>query len=1101
MRNTYKELREEFINNLRVDLIGPYSEDEEIFESPTTSYIMGRLSPIDENIEINNDEDGQYETGSETDWSEQEDGHFQEDDGNDPPEVIHLSKNKQSSAGLKVFLSEETNELVAKIKWADYVHVENEKDGSKTHSFKRLPKTFKKNINISKSNLEGVLLEKSIYLSWLTHRLKNKNKMVSIYIENRRTEGLDTTNKHIFQVEMKLEGKDEKEIFLSESLAYKKSEPDDYFYNKKPIFSRGYGCAAIWRGVIGHTARYVKADFLPSQEVNGMDADLINFKNYFSMLDFSKTENREETINKISELLNDYATWIARLDTHEYMKDENYTEIGQEKIELCNDNLNRMREGLEIIRTNEEAFTAFLFMNKSMHLSRGMGEYSRQSDGSNKLDDFRYDHSFWRPFQIGFVLLNIKSIIDPKSKDRNILDLLYFPTGGGKTEAYLGIISFLIFYRRLTRFFIDDFEKDGGVTVIVRYTLRLLTTQQRDRMLRLISACELLRKDNAHEFGNKEFSVGFWVGSTVTVNNYSDLVVTEYNKQYQVDNKKRNLNGQILKCPCCGTSLDKNSYLLDVDNKKYNIYCPNNMCHFNSAPIPVYLIDEDIYSKTPTVIIGTVDKFARITFEEKAHLLFGQRDLECNECGSLLASDVDRIKKCSEQGHVLTKTDLKIVKPFFPPELILQDELHLITGPLGTIYGSYEMAIDELSKVQIEGNDVKPKYIASTATIKNADKQILSLYGRKEFNQFPPNGHDSDDAYFAREKDIKEFPFRLYVGVSSPFTSMKTTILRVYANLLQTAERYKDDPIFKDFIDPYWTLVGYYNSKRELGGAVRLIQDDIPDRTLVLQNKNGDKRARKYLSFDEITSRTKSRDIPKVLDKLENSYNSGTFTYDLVVATNMIQVGMDVERLGLMAVTGQPKTTAEYIQATSRIGRKTPGLVVTIYNAYRSRDISHYENFTTYHSHLYRFVEGNSATPFSARARERCLHAAFIAMLRGRYNKLRDNKTGARNIEDLDNNELEVIFKQINDRITLVDPNNRERAMDDLQYFYDEWIKVSRTHKNLYYYIHPNNKAYKTKRVQRLLKAYGEYGQHHEKDTLNSMRNVQKEVGLYLWED
>lgn len=1093
MRDTYKELRNEFVKSLKKDLIGPYDDYEELHESPTTSYIMGRLSPVDENIVINEDEDGDFED-REKDYTE--DGIIEMEDS----EKIFLSKNKQSSGGLKVFLTGSTKELIATVNWADYVHIESGEDSAKVHVFNREPKEFDRTIDVSTGNLKGELIENSIYLTWLVHKLKSGNKMVSVYIENRRNDVKDNVEKYIFQVSLSLKCRNNSSTFISETLAYEKMEADDYFYYKKPIFSRGYGCAASWKGVVGHTATKIQTEFLPQQEINGMDADLEKFKNWFSMLKFSKKVNRETTLNKLSDLLNDYSLWISRLETHEYMKGESYQEIGNEKISLCNNNLNRMLEGLDLIKTNKNAFKAFLFMNEAMHLSRSMAEYSKNKEEDKKLDNFKADHSFWRPFQIGFILLNIKGIVDNNSEDRNILDLLYFPTGGGKTEAYLGVIAFLMAYRRLTRFYCDDFEKDGGVTVIIRYTLRLLTTQQRDRMLRLISATEILRQADTESYGDKEFSVGFWVGSTVTINNYSDLNVTEYNKQYQVDSKKKNLNGQILKCPCCGSLLDKNSYKLDVVNKKYEIYCPNDICHFNHRSIPVYLIDEDIYSKTPTVIIGTVDKFARITFEERVHLLFGRRSLECFECGSMLDSDEELIKNCTRKNHRMERLQQE-VRPFFPPELVLQDELHLITGPLGTIYGSYEMAVDELAKVEIDGKSIKPKYIASTATIKNADKQILSLYGRAKFNQFPPSGHDSNDSYFAREKDLVEYPFRLYVGVSSPYTSMKTTILRVYGILLQTAERYKDDSVYKDFIDPFWTLIGYYNSKRELGGAVRLIQDDIPDRMKVLHTKNKDKWARRLSRYDEITSRKKSWEIPKVLETLENKFDSGDYVYDVAVATNMIQVGMDVERLGLMAVTGQPKTTAEYIQATSRIGRKTPGLVVTIYNPYRSRDLSHYENFTAYHSHLYRYVEGNSATPFSARARERCLHAAFVAMLRGKIDILRDNKTGARKIESIPVKDIDEIIKLIEDRIDIVDANNKEKAMDDIRYFYDEWIKLARNNKNLYYYIYGKTIGYKTHKIQRLLRTYGEYGKDYERDTLNSMRNVQKEAGLYLWEE
>lgn len=1091
MRHIYKNLRQEFINSLRKDLIGPYEESEVLFESPTTAYIMGRLSPVNDDETIVEDTDvvAEEETKEETD-----------NDCTDEVETddtLYMSKNKQSSVGLKVFLSEDTNEIDVQMQWADYHHEEEEGK----HFFKRSPQKFDTKINIEKSDVEGKHIDKNIYLSWLVHKMSNGTKMVSVYVENRRKDVKDNIEKHIFQVELMLTGNGEP-IFLSENLAYGKKNEDDYFYNKKPIFSRGYGCAAVWDEVSGNCAAVVKTDFLPEQEVNGMDADLEKFNGYFSMLEFSKPENKQRILDKLNNIIEDYRLWVARLEIHEYMKDENYLSIGREKIGKCKENLRRMTEGLNLISENEQAFEAFLFMNKSMHLSRSMAYLSKDSSEDKSLDKHKGNHSFWRPFQVGFILLNVKSIVVPESSDRDILDLLYFPTGGGKTEAYLGVIAFLIAYRRLTRDTCEAYDKDGGVTVIVRYTLRLLTTQQRDRMLKLISACELLRMEMPELFGKKEFSIGFWVGGGVTANAYKDLQTSKYNTSNQVKAAKRNIQLQILKCPCCGTALDsKKSYDINASERHIKIKCPNKKCDFSSRPIPVYLIDEDIYTHTPTVIIGTVDKFARITFEERAHLLFGRRHIGCDKCGSFLDTDDELIKGCTECGHALMRKQ-KAVKPFYPPELILQDELHLITGPLGTIYGNYETAIEEMCKVTIGGKVIKPKYIASTATIQNAGSQIKALYARETFNQFPPSGHDTQDAYFAREKNLDEYPFRLYVGVSSPYTSMKTTILRVYANLLQTAARYRDDPTYKDYIDAYWTLMGYYNSKRELGGAVRLIQDDIPDRIGRLKELNQDSWARKYIHHVEITSRKQSSEIPQVLENLERRLFKDSNVYDIAVATNMIQVGMDVDRLGLMAVTGQPKTTAEYIQATSRVGRQTPGLVVTIYNPYRARDLSHYENFTAYHSHLYRFVEGTSATPFAARARERALHATLIAMLRGMIEQLRTTKEGARYIEKVDQDELQQVIALILNRINIVDPDNRDRAEDEMRCFLDEWIKLSRTEKNLYYHMYCKSQAYKMKKIKRLLKTYGEDGYFtYEKETLNSMRNVQKESSLYLWED
>lgn len=1087
MRLVYKDLRQKFIDSLRTDLIGPYEEDEELRESPTTSYIMGRLSPEGEDYSFFLDRDSFSENDS-------EEGIIEDMESDD---TLYISKNKQASLGLRVFLSEENDRIEVNMKWADYIG--REEEGK--FSFSRNPREFQENINVKSSNILGLHIERDIYLSWIVHRLDTGYKMVSIYLENRRHKVKDYVSKNIFQVELELVNNELG--FVSENLAHGMKEEEDYFFNKKPIFARGYGCAARWDKVDGNTVKIVTSDFLPEKEINGVDLNLDKYRGYFSMLKFSKSENQESTFSELEDILGDYAIWISRLEAHEYMKDETYKPVGKEKIKICNENLDRMIDGLRIIKENKKAYQAFTFMNEAMHLSRAMNLFSKRENIEDDLGDYLGDHSHWRPFQIAFILLNIRSIVEPESADRDLLDLLFFPTGGGKTEAYLGIIAFLMAYRRLTSDECHEYHKDGGVTVIIRYTLRLLTTQQRDRILKLVSACEMIRMREEGLYGEKEFSIGFWVGSGVTVNKFKDLEVSQYNNQSQANYKKRTLKSQIIKCPSCGEILDEEkSYKIDILNKSFTIKCPREACFFNKRPIPVYLIDEEIYSKTPTIIIGTVDKFARITFEERVHLLFGKRDVECLDCGSFLSTDEEEITNCAHRGHLFEQKQ-KPCKNFYPPELILQDELHLITGPLGTIYGNYEMAIDALCTADIGGKRIRPKYIASTATIKNAEEQVKALYSRAH-NQFPPSGHDSDDSFFSKEISLDDYPFRLYLGVSSPFASMKTTILRVYAVLLQTAYRYKEDPIYKDYIDAYWTLIGYYNSKRELGGAVRLIQDDIPDRSKVLKEKNKDEWARIFLNYDEITSRKKGWEIPQVLEKLERRINLGSDkeVLDIAVATNMIQVGMDVDRLGLMAVTGQPKTTAEYIQATSRVGRQSPGLVVTIYNPYRARDLSHYENFTAYHSHLYRYVEGTSATPFSARARERALHASFIAMLRNEFEELRTNKFGARNIENIDKEKIDIIIEKILERVKIVDPNNLEKAKEELVYFLDEWKKLSRSEDNLYYDFYYNSIAYKTNRVQRLLRPYGSYGKHnYEKETLNSMRNVQKEAGLYLWRD
>ena len=426
------------------------------------------------------------------------------------------------------------------------------------------------------------------------------------------------------------------------------------------------------------------------------------------------------------------------------------------------------------------------------------------------------------------------------------------------------------------------------------------------------------------------------------------------------------------------------------------------------------------------------------------------------------------------------------MRPFLPPELIIQDELHLITGPLGTVYGAYETIIEDMCTY----DGIKPKYVVSTATIKNASNQTRSLYARKATMQFPPNGFEIGDSFFIREIPIEENPFRKYLGLCAPGQSMKTALLRTYAIILQTVYTLSLQEEYKDVIDPYYSLIGYFNSIRELGGAVRLLQDDIPARIKRIQ-KRYNLEKRRYLNKNvEITSRMSSWKIPEKLSQLEKPYTVADHI-DTAVATNMIAVGMDVDRLGLMVVTGQPKQNSEYIQATSRIGRAHPGLVVTLYNAYRPRDLSHYENFSGYHAQLYRFVEGTTATPFSARARDRVLHALVISAIRLLYPKMANNED-AKAIASLSQTQVDAVKDMILDRIKIVKPSARAEAAAEIDQFIGWWKMKAHNAQPLYYRADP-------KKYNILINPYDKPHDPSYKPTLQSMREVESVANMYYY--
>ena len=1110
-RFQYAEVRQKLINALRTDLMGPQSPDEVLDENPMFAYIVGMLYPQTtasaDGIDV-----GEQEVDTDIAYEDGENYTSGEDDDNEP--IAATKFKQQSSIGISFYVKTSTSAISLDISWGDYIKTtekKTNKDGKEVEvaAYKRLK--MEETLHISFSDINRIkdyplICDPNVVVHVSKIALKHGFFLVTAYVINRRPGAESVLESIMFQVNLRAYATDGSRVFIAEHICRKVLASDEFYFEQRPIMGRGRGCAATWDAPVEGKCCEITSDFIPQYEFPGVSAALKGFdKFYFSMRFLSIAKKKDQIIERLNTLANSYEEWILeKLIKNSKMQDREFsTEIGEQVISDCKQALTRIREGIDLLVTDPVAFDAFCFMNRTMILQRNIMNYSKKHGAGVECNfqDFvnpkNPDNDFgWRPFQIAFILMNLSAMVNPHHIDRDIVDLLYFPTGGGKTEAYLGLMAFVIANRRLHINPNDTFNRDGGVTAILRYTLRLLTTQQRDRIIKMVVAAELIRRKTGGRFGAEPISIGFWVGGTVTPNNFKDL------KEDPNDPGKarRNCNllyKQLLTCPFCGKPLSAENFYIDFDRKSIEIYCSDPNCMFykykqDRIAIPVYLVDEEIYSKCPTIILSTVDKFARLPWDVKTNTLFGRVDRLCSRDGYVAIGDEH---KRHNKTATLPTASLKPVKQFAPPELIIQDELHLITGPLGTIYGAYETIIEDLcTYIDNNGQTIKPKYVVSTATIKNAGEQTKCLYGRKNTAQFPPNGFEIGDSFFINEVPITEDPFRKYVGICANGQSMKTALLRVYAVLLQTSYELSKDEATKNYIDPYYSLVGYFNSIRELGGAVRLLQDDIPKRIKRLKKKYHYERERPLKRRAEITSRMSSYDIPNKLKQLETNFQSDD-CLDTAVATNMIAVGMDVDRLGLMVVTGQPKQNSEYIQATSRIGRGFPGLVVTLYNPYRPRDLSHFENFTGYHSQLYRFVEGTTATPFSARARDRVLHAVIISAIRLKYPDLARN-TGAGLIASLTDEQLDNIKSVILTRLNIIKPSVRVEVETEIDQFIDWWKFLATQKKPLLYYIG------KTDTYNRLMNYYGERCSESEKPTLNSMREVESASNMYYyWED
>lgn len=894
----------------------------------------------------------------------------------------------------------------------------------------------------------------------------------------------------------------------------------ELLYRHKKIYGTGLGTSVDW-DIDEQGKGRVWNDFFPIEEIPAMNFSLpknrVITNNELSMKYLSDLNSidKDTKISSIYNLVDLYKSWVVDLEKTASLLDTKYISAASKNIAECRRAYERMYAGIKTLKENETAYKAFLLANRAMFMQRvhitmqsDMAKKSADrypedeeiSDWLRNVDYYKEEDAScrWRPFQIAFLLMDINSIVYDESPERNIVDLIWFPTGGGKTEAYLGLTAFAIFYRRLTHS-----KESAGTTVIMRYTLRLLAAQQFTRAATLICACEYIRqqcekkhrKYPIYSLGKESISIGLWIGGTHIPNRNEGKNSASYHleklknvsKHYYVRSEKERHNKfQVLKCPWCGTKMvkdDRNNKLVGEwgynmgSGKHFYMFCPQEDCDFTNK-LPIQIIDDELYRNPPTLLFGTVDKFAMMPWDGRIGAFFG--------IGSNNRA----------------------------PELIIQDELHLISGALGTVVGIYETAVDGICGQK----GVYPKIIASTATIRRAKEQCSVLYNR-EVVQFPAPGLDAEDSFFARESTIdyeKGIYGRKYIGIMPSGKTKAMTEIRMMAALMQKA--YTMD-LPDEIKDKFWTLTVYFNSLKDLGKASTLVDDDVKDFIIRTANRMFTTR-RLIVRADELTSRVSTTELNETLDKLEKieyskeNMEAKQYASSVLLATNMISVGIDVARLNVMLMVGQPKLTSEYIQASSRVGRSFPGLCFIQYDATKSRDRSHYERFRSYHESFYRFVEPTGATPFSKPARERALHAVLTAMIRQKE-EWKDDKDA----QKFDMGDLEKSISEIQEfvlkRIKSINARSENQLKDDIedvrsemQEFFEKWQElVEECNQDggkipIYFgrrfMVSPPNSE-----ERRLLRQYNSAGRDAAVDTLTSMRNVDAPVtgSVVIWEE
>ena len=1018
---TSEEVRDGLVKSLQLDLVGPWpghAFEEELlpgWERPSLWYLTGFLVPSGAPLEHRADADEQ-------------------DELDETPELAGLGEESSeerraakraffpSSMGLSFLVSPGVDSLDVTVSWGDYERDElgGEAEGAEGRRkpvpvWRRRPRSETVSMPLGNGSepvvasvpdsagLELHLVCRPTRASGaLANTLPGGTRAASLFLVNRRA-AVDNG----WEVDRDAEDNRDAAFVFQPCIEARCAMPfvarpdprgsplDDWdehvadlHYADSPEYAAGHGVSADWDVVDGECP-VVRTAWIPNAQVEKTETMDDVSGAVLAMDDLGALADGDAAKAALSPLVDRYRAWIAARRRALEPSDNQRVETARQLLHLAEHAADRMERGIEALAEDADVLDAFRMANRAV--GAALRRRAAPSSASTPVPSPSTESPQWRSFQLAFILLNLRGLADPAHPDRNTVDLLFFPTGGGKTEAYLGLAATAMVLRRL-RDRGPTKHRGAGVSVLMRYTLRLLTFDQLARAAGLVCALELERERDTARYGEWPFEIGLWVGKAATPNvlgrkgdKRRDTARTR-TIHYKQDPRNKPSPVPLEDCPWCGTPFDENSFQLEPNDDKprnLRIGCANFECDFaGDRPLPIVAVDEPLYRRLPAFVVATVDKFASLPWT--------------GPCGVLLGG-ADHVGPGGFYGASEPGAGPRLRAPLPPPDLIVQDELHLISGPLGTMAGLYETAIEAMCKRA----GAVPKIVASTATVRQAQDQIQALFARPATQVFPPPGPTRGDSFFARTAPASETPARLYLGIAAQGRNPKLVMRRVVLALMGAAEkayreagghRNKRNPA-----DPYMTLLGYFNSLRELGGARRILEEEVRNtlqrigarRRIAVGKASGTAPAGLFRSrrtvgdVVELTSRVPTGKVAEARQRLgSGSHEKGSVDY--AIATNMISVGLDIPRLGLMFVVGQPKTHAEYIQATSRVGRDSdrPGLVVTLLNVHRPRDRSHYETFRSYHETFYRSVEATSVTPFASRALDRGLAGAIVALAR-----------------------------------------------------------------------------------------------------------------------
>ena len=1066
------EVRQQLEDMLERDLLGPWDGPTEELPPGTTPgerYLLGKLvprrgagdepaddveAPADDDVENRPELAGEPLLDLDSEASDEA-----------PPAAAAVRGRAMaaSSIGLVFSVPPEVEQLRVEATWGRYERTPSEVHVTETGRprvvWKRVPAGGAVDVVFSQGD-EGSGIpdpdQDAVVVRWKT-RLRGERRLVEVFLVNVQPVRAETPDRErLFQVALSVTAPGDAAVFLGHNdpeFPEVHRERDDELlllalqHRSRRLYATGRQCAVDAEVRAGEFRAWrLRTTCFPAAEVDPViPGDPETMPGL--VLDMARLGSPELDGDDLAHDFVPMVEGYRRFLDEQAMRIENdqevarYADVARPALERARAVADRLERSIDLLRTDPQAREAFRFANQAMANQRVRTELVRRRsakpgvDVRSLLQDLEKPETHsWRPFQLAFVLLCLPGLTDPAHPDAHRgpllageTELLFFPTGGGKTEAYLGLTAYTIAIRRLQGVVGDGPDaRDGtdGVAVLMRYTLRLLTAQQFQRATALICACELLRQERIAagdlRWGTTPVRIGLWVGVGVTPNTFEDALrqledATATAGEGQVGGLQ-----QFASCPWCGTALDLGrDGKADRARRRVHLFCgdPDGRCPFSRVRsqegIPAVVVDEEIYRLTPALLIGTVDKFAQLPWRSATAHLFGHVTSHCARHGY---RNPDTTEWCRDGGHprsgALQATRPEVAGRLRPPDLIIQDELHLISDALGSMVGLYETLVDELCTRVQGGASVRPVFVASTATVRRARAQVQQVFAR-DLCVFPPPLIDAGDTFFSRRiPSTANAPGRCYRGVLAPGERLTAIEIRIMTALLEFGQYLFDR--HGAAADPYMTVVDYFTSTRELAGMRRLTEDDITDR---LGRQEALVRRRRP-TIAELTSRMDSRKITQSLADLERRFDPDQDStagqnalrqlrrddrdaydatirpgylrpVDVLLATSMLQVGVDVQRLGLMMITGQPKNMAEYIQASSRIGRSAagPGLVLTIYHWNRPRDLAHYEHFAYEHATFGRRVEGLTTTPFSKRALDRGFAGVLVGAVRHQHDR------------------------------------------------------------------------------------------------------------------